>query len=193
MPKENDRNQLLTVALAEFQALRGEILQRIQIQQVLLGLTVTTLGVLLSVALSEKSSARLLLAAPFVASALGFAYSDQSRRINLLGAYIRGHLWQRVESVTDPNLSSWERFFARAFETPFQAFLTSAYIVGLFVLFPIALDCYAGAATDWDFTSGQWALFGSGLATTMLFSAYALAVALRYGIVDPKSPAAEAS
>jgi hypothetical protein len=175
----------LTAALAEFQALRGEITQRIQLQQVLLGLTITALGALLSVALASKSSrASLLLAAPFVTSALGFAYSDHARRINLLGEYIRDRLWPDVRSLTDDGLSSWEEDFVHVVSpsNPFQAGLSSAYIVTLFVVSPIAASCYAGFALHWRLTSAEWILWAGGLGTTVVYSVYASAVALRYGL-----------
>ena len=100
---------LAHAALAEFQTLRGEIVQRIQLQQVFLGLAITALGALLSVALAGKTSrASLLLATPFATRALGFAYSDHARRINLLGEYIKDELWSHIRSLTDGRLSSWE-------------------------------------------------------------------------------------
>jgi hypothetical protein len=178
----------LTAALAEFQALRGEVVQRIQLQQVLLGLTITALGALLSVALASTSSrASLLLATPFVTSALGFAYSDHSRRINMLGAYIKDHLWPDIRSLTGGGLSSWEERFAGVVSPrkPFQAGLTTVYIVTLFVASPIAANSYAGAALHWRLTGGEWILWAGGLATTVVYIAYASAVALRYGVERP--------
>jgi hypothetical protein len=125
----------LTAALTEFQALRGEIVQRIQRQQVLLGLAITALGALLSVALVGKTSrASLLLATPFVTSALGFAYSDHARRINVRGEYIKDELWSHIRSLTDGRLSSGGAPRPSAFASNrFQARLSSAYILTLFV------------------------------------------------------------
>jgi hypothetical protein len=182
----------LTAALAEFQALREEIVQRIQLQQVLLGLTITALGALLSVALAGTSSrASLLFATPFVTSALGFAYSDHARRINMLGKYIRDELWRDVRRLTDDGLSSWEEAFFGVISprTPFQVGLSSAYIVSLFIVSPIAANCYAGVALNWDLASGEWILWAGGLGTTLIYSAYASAVALQYGLkrVSPRA------
>jgi hypothetical protein len=185
VPDDHSDERSLTAALAEFQALRGEIVQRIQLQQVLLGLSITALGALLSVALAGNTAqASLLLAAPFVTSALGFGYSDQGRRINLLGAYVKDVLWPFVRSLTDSRLSSWEEHFADKVspQQVFQAGLTSAYIVTLFVVSPLGADFYAAAALHWQLTSGEWVLFATGLAATILYSIYALAVALRHGI-----------
>jgi hypothetical protein len=76
----------LTAALAEFQALRGEIVQRIQLQELILGLAITAIGALFTVALTGKTSrSSLLLATPFVASALGVAHAEQVHRLDLLG------------------------------------------------------------------------------------------------------------
>lgn len=178
----------LTAALAEFQALRSEIDGRIQHQQVLLGLNITALGTLLSVALATNTSqATVLLAAPFVASALGFAYSDHTRRINLLGKYIRERLWPDVRGLTAPGLSSWEEGFVDqvSLRTPFQAGLSSAYIVALFVVTPVAMVVYAGFRLHWDLTGGEWILWALGIATTLVYSAYASAVALRHGLDQP--------
>jgi hypothetical protein len=181
----DNQDRRLSAALAEFDALRTELVERIQIQQVLLGLTITALGALLSVALSTKSShTRLLLVAPFITSALGFAHSDQSRRINLLGAYIRHELWTEVEKLSGGPIPSWEATFSRTFHTPFQSFLSSFYIVALFVLAPLATVLYGGFTTAWKFSAGEWTVFSSGLLTTCVYGIYALAVALRHGIPD---------
>jgi hypothetical protein len=53
----------------------------------------------------------------------------------------------------------------------FQAGLSSAYVVTLFVLSPIAANCYAAVAVHWQLTSGEWVLWGSGVATTLVYSA----------------------
>jgi hypothetical protein len=191
---DNQEDRRFSAALEEFNALRAELVQRIQIQQVLLGLTITSLGALLSVALATKSShTRLLLVAPFVTSALGFAYSDHSRRINLLGAYIRHELWREVENLSGGRIPSWEATFSRAVHTPFQSFLSSFYIVALFVLAPFATVLYGGFTTAWNFSAGEWTVFSSGLLTTFVYGIYALAVALRHGIPEVTTVGANAA
>jgi hypothetical protein len=180
---DDARDRWLTAALAEYQALRTEIIERIRIEQLLLGLAITVLGALLSLAIAGASSrASLLLAAPFVMSTLGFAYSDHARRINMLGAYITDRLWPDVRSLTDSRLSSWDESFVEvvSLRTPIQALLSSAGIVTLFVLAPIAADLYVGIALKWKLTSAEWALLVCGLATTLLYAVYGSRVAVGY-------------
>jgi hypothetical protein len=180
---DDARDRWLTAALAEYQALRTEIIERIRIEQLLLGLAITVLGALLSLAIAgESSRASLLLAAPFVMSTLGFAYSDHARRINMLGAYITNRLWPDVRSLTDSRLSSWDESFVEvvSLRTPIQALLSSAGIVTLFVLAPIAADLYVGIALKCKLTSAEWALLISGLATTLLYAVHGTRVAVGY-------------
>jgi hypothetical protein len=160
----------LTAALAEFQALRGEIVQRIQLQELILGLAITAIGALFTIALTGKTSrSSLLLATPFVTSALGVAHAEQVHRLGLLGDYVRDHLWPRVAVFTIADLPSWERYFAasrRDHRVLHRAL--SVYIFTLFVLSPVGADLYAAAALHCRLTTAEWWFFGTGVATTLL-------------------------
>jgi hypothetical protein len=172
----------LTAALAEFQAARGEIVQRIQLQQLIVGLTITAIGALLTVALAGKTSrASLLLATPFVTSALGVAHTDQAHRINVLGAYVRCPLWPYVARLTIAKLPSWEDHFSMLKHSRLQDALSTGYILMLFVISPLVADLYAAVTLHGRLTTGEWFLLGAGLATTVLYSALRLAVTFYKG------------
>jgi hypothetical protein len=167
----------LTAALAEFQALRAEAVQRIQLQQLIVGLTITAIGALLTVALAGKTSrASLLLATPFVTSALGVAHTDQAHRINDLGIYVRDFLWPYVARRTTPRLPSWEEYFSKCTDARLQGALSTWYILTLFVVSPVVADLYAVATLHWRLTTGEWILVAAGSAATVLYSALRIAV-----------------
>ncbi len=184
MSDRSDEERWLEIALAEFSALRAEILQRIQLQQVVLGLTITAVGTLLGVALAgPQSRAVLLLATPYLTSALGFAYFDHARRIEQAGSYVRKMLWPDFRLLSTERLHSWEDSFAIVVtgRSRFEAFLSGAYLVTVFVVSPVAANLYVAIEQHWRLPSGQWVLWSVGVMNIAVFCAFAWAVAQRYG------------
>jgi hypothetical protein len=178
----------LTAALAEFQALRAEIVQRIQAQQGLYALCVLGNGALLGAGLAgTKAHPAVFLCIPFVSSAIGLAYADHTRRIFYIGEYIRDRLWPSITGLVERPLQSWEEVFAETMtlRTPFQAMLTTAYLATLFVFIPLAASAYAASASHWDQSSGEWILWCAGILTTLFYVVVAGAVGLRYGMSWP--------
>ncbi len=191
MPSEEDKaGRRLEASLAEFQALRAEIVQRLQSQQALYGLCILAIAALLGAALAgEKSHPTILLCAPFVTSAVGLAYADQTRRIFYIGIYIRDTLWPRVDQSVGGIGHSWEETFSdvMTIRTPFQAMLSTAYIGLLFVFTPLVANLYAAFAQHWSFSFAEWLLWGAGLLAVAFYSAVGAAVALRFGLSDGRS------
>jgi hypothetical protein len=185
--EESPNVRRLAASLAEFQALRAEIVQRLQSQQALYALCILANAALLGAALAgTKSHPKVLFCIPFVASAVGLAYADQTRRIFHIGIYIRDTLWPRVDQAVDGVGHSWEETFSdvMTIRTPFQAMLSTVYIGLLFVFTPLVANFYSAFAQHWDFTFAEWLLWGAGLAAVAFYAAVGAAVALRYGLAD---------
>ena len=99
--------------IAEYVALREEILARLNSQTTLVGICLTAVGVAFGLALSDKGVPRqVLLVVPPIVSGLGFFYAYNSRAMLLLGRYLRTELWPRLNSdpAGDGRAASWEHF-----------------------------------------------------------------------------------
>src|SRR5688572_14414242 len=110
-PETND--SAITIALAEYTALRAEILSRLSAQAALIGVTLTAIGVIVGIVLTREDSLDLLLVVAITAPALGLFFIDHMRQLALLGLYIRSELWPVLQSqVPEAALPSWESSWA---------------------------------------------------------------------------------
>jgi hypothetical protein len=100
------------VALAEFVALREEILARLSAQNTLVGVCLTAVGVIFGLALSQKGvSLTVVLVVPPVVSGLAFFYLYNARAHVLMSIYLRTRLWPMLRTSEDEDpLVSWEGF-----------------------------------------------------------------------------------
>jgi hypothetical protein len=89
--------------LAEYSALRAEVLQRSEAQHQLVSLALTGAGVLISVGL-ERNSTTVILAYPVFAVFLSAAWSQHDIRIGEIGTYIR----ERIENKLLGNDLGWK-------------------------------------------------------------------------------------
>lgn len=116
----NTEKGSVEVLLAEFSALRDEILQIMSTQWNIFVFQLTTTGVVFSFALTSKSRIGFLLIIPVVSYALGGRYLHNDRAIQELGTYIMNELSPRV-----PGGLKWEAWHRnRAFPKPAIAWLS---------------------------------------------------------------------
>ena len=92
------RKQRIDIALAEFSALRAEILAHTNVQASLIALVVTAIGIVAGFVIKDDGDPSLLLILPFLVSAAGIHSSEQGRAIALIGSYIRDELWPYLEA-----------------------------------------------------------------------------------------------
>ncbi len=92
-------DDLSQIALAEFQALREEIAahQRTKTQYLTLGLTAT--GTIGAFALGRNGNRDALLVLPLVLSGLTIVYLRHNVDMELLGEYVREHLWPVLQNI----------------------------------------------------------------------------------------------
>lgn len=152
------------VALAEFNALRAEIISRITTQAALMTLVVTAIGLVAGFVIKAgdgkgPGDVRLLLILPFLVAGAGIYSSNQDHGIRLAGAYIRDVLWPAM-APPQGSFLSWERVmsdFRRsgghrdksvylAFE--FLAGIPGILIYGLGSIVPLFLVAFDGKAFD---------------------------------------------
>ena len=96
------------VALAEFNALRAEILSRTTAQSALVGVGLTAVGVIFGFVAREGAGDQLLLAVPPVAAAVSLLSAAETYRVKLIGRYIQERLWPHLRDQVGP-LPSWEK------------------------------------------------------------------------------------
>ena len=185
-PEPND--SAITIALAEYAALRAEILSRLSAQAALIGVTLTAIGVIVGIVLTREDSLDLLLVVAITAPALGLFFIDHMRQLALLGLYIRSELWPVLQhQVPNAGLPSWESSWA-AYNTRRRHHRTATYATFVvlvavpagavfFVSAVVALALTADVAFSDIAKSIAW-LFG--LCLTLLFAAAAIALAPSY-------------
>lgn len=97
----------MSIALAEFNALRAEILNHITAQSAAIGLGVTALGIVVGFVAKEGADAHLLLIVPPLSMFVILLHTAESYRVWRLGDYIRDQLWPFLEEQAG-ELPSWE-------------------------------------------------------------------------------------
>lgn len=105
--KEPSADKAVDVLLAEFNALRAEMHSYISAQAALVGLGLTALGVITSLAVGNNGDDDLLLAIPPLVALIVLAHTAETYRIATLGDYIREKLWPDLERRVG-NIPSWE-------------------------------------------------------------------------------------
>ena len=132
------------VALAEYNALRAEIITRTTAQGALVALGVTAVGVILGLALKETPQTRLALAVPPVAAVITLLYCAEMYRAITVGHYIRQRLWPYLQAQVGPvpsweirvveiRRSRWNLAIATALTGPATGFFTLASVFAIFV------------------------------------------------------------
>jgi hypothetical protein len=137
-------DKAIDVALAEFQALRNEIISHITTQAAVVGLGLTALGVVFGVTVNNGEE-RLLLAAPPIALLVVMLHMAETFRCAKIGTYVRDQLWPFLqERVGDETMPSWEVETARI-GNPLGAFARA-----LIIDFPaMAIFVVASGAAVW--------------------------------------------
>lgn len=133
---------LLTAALAEFNAVRTEIGSRSAAQHGLVVLNVAAIGTIGSVALRAKQDLPLLLVLPIVSTIIGGLYLDHARSIAGLGQYAKTCLhdvvFAAVPGAKGSGLFSWEKWVDKYRGNPVARLLYGVPLVASFLIGPIA-------------------------------------------------------
>jgi hypothetical protein len=101
------REKAVDVAVAEFNALRAEIVSHVTAQAALVGLALTAAGVIVGFTVKDGADQRLLLALPPLALLVVLLHTAETFRSALIGRYIATELWEDLEERVG-DLRSWE-------------------------------------------------------------------------------------
>jgi hypothetical protein len=110
-------DRAVDVAIAEFNALRAEIVSHVTAQAALVGLALTAAGVIVGFTVKEGADQRLLLAIPPLTLLVVLLHTAETFRAALIGRYIAEELWEDLEGRVG-KLSSWEAKVAERREQP---------------------------------------------------------------------------
>jgi hypothetical protein len=105
---------VVDIALAEFTALRSEILAVEQFENTAFAAALTILSAIGGFALTKNGGRlEILLVLPIVLSGLSLLQTQCTVLTEQMGKYIRDHLWERVPSDSSAKYPSWEHFLGR--------------------------------------------------------------------------------
>jgi hypothetical protein len=155
-------SRAVDVLLAEFNALRAEIVARSNSQSALVGVGLTAVGVIVGLVVKDNGDQRLLLALPPLGALVNLLWSIENRRVTLAGAYIREALWPRLKLLTKVDIS-WEievqrrRSSARSVIFPV---LAEGSLVAVFAGAAIAGQLVAGDEVSKTLQICGWVLAG---------------------------------
>src|SRR5690348_1002208 len=100
--------ETLTLLLAEYNALREEILKRMELQHQVMFLALPVFGTILGVGIQFRASSIVLLY-PIIAVFLAATWAWNHRRVRELGAYIR----VRIEARVGQTHMGWESYISQ--------------------------------------------------------------------------------
>jgi hypothetical protein len=119
-PSENTiSDELRTEILAEYSALRAEILKRMEMREQLLSFTLVIAGTFLSLGAQEGVSALILLIYPVLAVFLAMVWKQNDTRVWEIGEYIRVCLEAKGGGKSGLDGLRWENILRDA--RPFRA------------------------------------------------------------------------
>lgn len=130
----NDRIKPGVDLLAEFTALRDEVLHRLRVTVMLMTFNVTAAGVLLGQGLSHEPD--IFLVVPLVTSLFGLFIVMQNCRMYELGDYIRTKLEPKVNAAATLPILGWESWFKRGKEHFWSQFWIGQFPVLGATVFP---------------------------------------------------------
>ncbi|BBH70766.1 hypothetical protein ACTI_74510 [Actinoplanes sp. OR16] len=154
-------DRIVTIVLAEYAALRAEMLNKTTTRHTLLGFYVTALGVVLGFVLSGRSGDQLLLIIPILTCAFGISIEAEGRDKRHMGRYIddvlRPTLAHQVDST---DVLIWESFYAKESRGQF-----TARAFAMFLLFPGTAIAALTAGLPNSGSSLSWTLWAIGVAS----------------------------
>ncbi|MBD1858907.1 hypothetical protein Q2T42_08610 [Leptolyngbya boryana CZ1] len=94
-----NESNLVSVYLQEYSKLKDEQAQRIGFRDNLLYVTLSLFGVIMALAVGERSTPYALLVLPWICLVLGWTYVNNDQKISAIGHYIHNHLGAQVHQV----------------------------------------------------------------------------------------------
>jgi hypothetical protein len=165
------KQKAVDAALAEYNALRSEIVAKFASQYAFVGVGFTAVGIVVGYASSGNGRSTFLLAVPFISTVEILVYAGLAAQVRFMGRYIRTDLWPYIQAACDPLLPSWEAnlhgsrrsvWFDRFSSASGTAICGLFYLIGLIVAI-VAPDVPSIARTGSAIVVTLAALGGLGL------------------------------
>jgi hypothetical protein len=149
------------VALAEFNALRAELVNHMVAQATVMGVGLTALGVIFGFAIRDGGDRQLLLVVPLVTALVSLLHAGRNYQITLIGSYIRWRLWPYLQGRVGKELPSWEMYIAE-YRSKWRNFVLAHMIdtpaIVLFVAASVFSLLLVPKDTDPALRNAGWAL-----------------------------------
>ena len=98
-----------SLLLAEYNALRSEIVKRMDVENQLATFTVIVFGTILGIGLQNKTTSALILLYPTLATFFAVGWSHSDYMTLLIGTYIK----ERMEATEGADKMGWEHYLAK--------------------------------------------------------------------------------
>jgi hypothetical protein len=105
----DNKNRSVSVLIAEFNALRAEILFRATTQATLLAVNITAIGVVAGYVFAKQADAITLLIIPILSPTLGMLWIDHDINIRSIGRFIGGEWSRAMDVYVDSSLPTYQR------------------------------------------------------------------------------------
>ncbi|MBC2644394.1 MULTISPECIES: hypothetical protein [unclassified Rhodococcus (in: high G+C Gram-positive bacteria)] len=137
-------DKAIDVALAEYKALRDEIVGCFTKQGAVLGLGLAAIGVIFTAAAKDTGNRQLLVVVPPLALVVSALHTAEWARFTRIGQYIRCELWPYLRKQTGYD-RSWQLWILERMRrrNPIQRFFSEGFIV------PILFAAIALGALIW--------------------------------------------
>ena len=167
-------DRVVDVVLAEYNALRAEILLHVNIQAAVVGVGLTAIGVLVGFTVKEGVDRELLLIVPPVCLFVALIYSAETYRSAVLEIHIYRALLPALEDQVGPLPVSWERPAAAWRADPgryWQVAAIDAPALAVFVMIAVLAQVTSAFASGNDWLVWSICLFAAiltGLAPLLI-------------------------
>jgi hypothetical protein len=161
--EETVEKEELTQLLAEYSALRAEILVTIQLRSHIQLSMLVALGTFLSLGIKESVGPTLMLCYPLLAFFLALEFARRDLRIAEIGDYIQYYIESRCPTIW------WQRYFKQVQSTDYRFYwATMIGSMGTFVGSSIVALAITLLKSRNEFTWREWVLFGLGIVSCVL-------------------------
>jgi hypothetical protein len=163
----NEKSLQMNVLIAEFNAVREEIIYRATSQGTLMQINITAAGAVASFALVNYAYAPMLIIIPILSPVLGVLWLDHDASIMKLGNYIRHRLKADYERVAPFNYPDYQRYVELSPTTRADIFNFSTAVAVTFGFLPFIALLYVSYVSFVTYRR-DYVLFGTFLAPAIL-------------------------
>jgi hypothetical protein len=181
-----DKSVIMSALVAEFNAMRAEILFRATSQATLMQLNITAAGTVAFFALADGTRALTMIIIPILSPILGILWLDHDATILKLGRFIKTDLKPACSAVANFNLPDYERYAEGADALPAPRFAILNFTIAVFATFgflPLAALVYVISIWKGKLSLAFLIL---ALLAVLLLLAFFIQFARRFGVSPSK-------